>query len=324
MKAKSCTSDHGRRPRRSRRADGHGVAARRSPCARRPGVRDRACRRGTAADRPATSAAAIASCTAVVEGVGEAQVRPDAHVAAGRRDPQRGLQVRPIDHLPGVGALHPEVVGRLALGDQACARRARSGRANRRARAAALSASACGGCRACRSHAIVRRPFVCRLARRAHSLSQAPPPFRAPGDGSRSRATAAAIRPPAPSPPPRRRRPGRWRRPVRACGCRSPPPPAGPRPRAPARPPGRRRGVGRLDPGHAGHRDIIDEAGGAADHHRQARVVGGGRGQPDQRRPRRVQGVGQGLGLLRRTVDDDQRRRRRPRPRRGRRSRSPG
>ena len=46
----------------------------------------------------------------------EALLRADPHVIARRRDPQGGLQVRAIDHLPGVGALDPEVLGGVALG----------------------------------------------------------------------------------------------------------------------------------------------------------------------------------------------------------------
>src|SRR5262249_28665282 len=46
----------------------------------------------------------------------EAQLGADAHVVAGRRHPHRRLEVRPIDHLAGVGALDPEILGRLALG----------------------------------------------------------------------------------------------------------------------------------------------------------------------------------------------------------------
>ena len=56
---------------------------------------------------------------AFVKGVGKAQVRPDAHRMAGGRDPQIGLQVRAINHLAGSGALFPQVLGRLALGDLA-------------------------------------------------------------------------------------------------------------------------------------------------------------------------------------------------------------
>src|SRR5262249_41388262 len=54
----------------------------------------------------------------VVEGVLEAQLGADAHVPAGRRDPQRRLEVGPVDHFPGVRALDPEVLGGVALGER--------------------------------------------------------------------------------------------------------------------------------------------------------------------------------------------------------------
>ena len=51
---------------------------------------------------------------AVVEGVFEPLRRADTHMIARRRDPERGVEVRTVDHLAGVGALDPEVFRRLA------------------------------------------------------------------------------------------------------------------------------------------------------------------------------------------------------------------
>ena len=56
---------------------------------------------------------------AVVEQVPQALGRVHAHVVVGAGDDELvGLQVLVEDHLPGVGALHPQVVGHLTLGGE--------------------------------------------------------------------------------------------------------------------------------------------------------------------------------------------------------------
>src|SRR5579863_4776171 len=53
-----------------------------------------------------------------VEGIGEAQIRSDSHVAAGRGHPQRRLDIRAIDHLARVGTFLPQIFRRLGARDE--------------------------------------------------------------------------------------------------------------------------------------------------------------------------------------------------------------
>src|SRR3546814_4639104 len=58
--------------------------------------------------------------------------------------------------------------------------------------------------------------------------------------------------------------------------------------------------------GHAGHRDVVDEARAAVEHDRQALVVGGRGGQADEVDAGALGRVAEFVVMLRRQVDDDQ------------------
>ena len=257
---------------------------------------------------------------AVVEGVGEAQRRADAHVAAGRGDPQRRLQVRPVDHLAGVGAFDPQVVRRLAAWSTSlrtpgaiCASQPPRSRAalgvgcflRRQAMALAFS-------RRCAARAGAQPG---RGPRRSPALSRPDHAFCAHGSAMASTRAEPTTTPSAIAGD------------AAACsGVRMPKPTATGRPLA-AR---ARATAGATAPASA----ALPRSPRRPRHSRQSREVrrpppagarrrwwawpgGSGRGL-------RVQGVGQRRGLFRRAVDDDQRRRRRPPPRPPRSARSPG
>ena len=61
----------------------------------------------------------------------------------------------------------------------------------------------------------------------------------------------------------------------------------------------------RTGTGHAGHRDVIDEAGAAVEYHRKALVIGGRGGQADEVDARGLGRVAEVFVVLRRQVDHD-------------------
>ncbi len=62
----------------------------------------------------------------------------------------------------------------------------------------------------------------------------------------------------------------------------------------------------RTGTGHAGHRDVIDEAGAAVEYHRKALVIGGRGGQADEVDACGLGRVAEVFVVLRRQVDHDQ------------------
>ena len=214
-----------------------------------------------------------------------------AHMAAMRAVTQKASAPDPAgeQHLLAVsGSLDPEVLRRLALGDEQ--------RAHARADVCAASqlmprcTRGLPGMGGTGVSVQAGAPFCSGVA---HTPGPAPPPrpgLSPPGPRRRKLGALDGVRP-GPSRPRRRRRPGRRRRPP-AVGVRMPKPTATGRPDARADAPDRdgdrlslrQRSLTPVTPATA---DVIDEAGGALHHH----LAAGGH-RPWSERVRRIMSTG--------------------------------